>query len=265
MAKKDYIPAEAAKLYIGDLEFDAIRIVETGEYRLSQAQALKAIGLPSRYLSEFESKTPNKAQKLTAKGFTWVRVSVKFNDGKQHRYSETLSLSDVCKFWNFENKNNNESAEVLVDALISDSLRDRFDQVYDTRRTVEQRRAGDNCIMDAPRKFHPLFGDENMDKIAAFLKVGRSHPKLAIWMWQFVYYTLNAEERAKLDTVNPVQPNGHRRQTIHQWLKDNATEKHKQHFDKVLMVVNAAPSEQEFNDLFSRLCGGQFQSRLFDF
>ncbi|MBW4666509.1 MAG: hypothetical protein KME60_03435 [Cyanomargarita calcarea GSE-NOS-MK-12-04C] len=43
MAKKDYTAAEAVKLYIGNLEFDAIRIIETGEYRMSQSQMLRAV------------------------------------------------------------------------------------------------------------------------------------------------------------------------------------------------------------------------------
>jgi hypothetical protein len=265
MAKKDYTAAEAVKLYIGNLEFDAIRIIETGEYRMSQSQMLRAVNRVSRYFGEFESKTPDKAQRLKDKGFSWCRVRVKYHDGQRFRYAETLSLKDVRIFWNFENKNGNEHAETLVDVLTDDSLRDRFDQVYGTRRTIEERRIDDIRVMDTPRKFHPLFGDENMDRIASFLKVGRNHPKLANWMWQFVYHTLDATERAKLDNLNPVQPNGHRKQTIHQWLEENATEKHKQHFDKVLMVVNAAPSEQEFGDLFARLCGGKFQCRLFNF
>jgi hypothetical protein len=38
---------------------------------------------------------------------------------------------------------------------------------------------------------------------------------------------------------------------VRRWLEENATEKHKQHFDKVLMIVNACPSEQEFKDLLA--------------
>ncbi|MFS0518940.1 hypothetical protein ACEYW6_30185 [Nostoc sp. UIC 10607] len=32
MAKKDFTPAQAVELYIGNYRFDAIRIVETKEY-----------------------------------------------------------------------------------------------------------------------------------------------------------------------------------------------------------------------------------------
>jgi hypothetical protein len=119
-----------------------------------------------------------------------------------------------------------------------------------------------NRVMDKPRRFHALFGDDKMDVIASFLKVGRNHPKLANWMWTFIYHTFSAEERASLDRNNPIQPNGHRKQTIHQWLELNSTEQHKAHFDKVLLIVDSCPSEQEFNDLYARLVNRQFQQRL---
>ncbi|MHC5939410.1 hypothetical protein [Nostoc sp.] len=35
MAKKDFAAAQAVELYIGNYRFDAIRIVETKEYRMS--------------------------------------------------------------------------------------------------------------------------------------------------------------------------------------------------------------------------------------
>jgi hypothetical protein len=73
---------------------------------------------------------------------------------------------------------------------------------YGTRRTIEERRIDDIRVMDTPRKFHPLFGDENMDKIASFLKVGRNHPKLANWMWEFVYHTLNVERNGRSWTIS---------------------------------------------------------------
>ncbi len=43
MAKKDFTPAQAVELYIGNYRFDAIRIVETEEYRMSQNQILSTI------------------------------------------------------------------------------------------------------------------------------------------------------------------------------------------------------------------------------
>ncbi|MBW4666466.1 MAG: hypothetical protein KME60_03220 [Cyanomargarita calcarea GSE-NOS-MK-12-04C] len=176
MAKKDYSPAEAVKLYIGDLEFDAIRITETSEYRMSQSQVLKAISVAKYYLARLPYHAPDKARRLASKGFTWVSLAVKYYDGKQSRYAETLSLDDAFTLWRFEDKNDNVKAEIILDALGKDSLRDRFDQVYGTCRTIEQRREDDNRIMDKPRKSHPLFGDKNMDKVASFLKSGTQPP-----------------------------------------------------------------------------------------
>jgi BarA-like signal transduction histidine kinase len=83
MPKKDYTPAEAVKLYVGDLEFDAIRIIETSEYRMSQSQVLKAISVAKYYLARLPYHAPDKAQRLANKGFTWVSLAVKYHDGKQ--------------------------------------------------------------------------------------------------------------------------------------------------------------------------------------
>ncbi|WP_375506036.1 hypothetical protein [uncultured Nostoc sp.] len=38
MAKKNFAAAQAVELYIGNYRFDAIRIVETEEYRMSQGR-----------------------------------------------------------------------------------------------------------------------------------------------------------------------------------------------------------------------------------
>jgi hypothetical protein len=163
----------------------------------------------------------------------------------------------------------NEIAEVTLDAIgsigLTSYIQAKTGWLPNQYQSSQPARESINRIMDKPRKFHPLFGDESMNKIASFLKVGREHPKLAKWMWSFVYHTLSAQERADLNDRNPVQENGHRRQAIHQWMEDHACDSHKQHFDKIMMIIQNCPSEQDFLDLYARLVGGSFQRRLFDF
>lgn len=127
----------------------------------------------------------------------------------------------------------------------------------------EQRENVLNRLMETPRAPHPLFGDENMDKISSFLKCARNSPKLANWMWQFVYEDLNSDERAYLNRYNPVKLNGHRKYTIHAWLEENTMHEHKAHFDAILLLVELSQTEAEFTELYQRKFKRAFSINLF--
>jgi T5orf172 domain len=117
MTNNDYIQAESVKLHIGDLEFDAIRIVETGEYRMSQSQVLSAVGLPRNWLTRLPKHAPDKAGLLTRRGFTWVKLSVRCQYKKSICRAETYSLNDALILWRCEDKNGNPLAEELFDVI----------------------------------------------------------------------------------------------------------------------------------------------------
>lgn len=118
-------------------------------------------------------------------------------------------------------------------------------------------------LLEMPRAPHPLFGSENMDRVAAFLKCSRNSPKLANWMWQFVYEDLNAKERAYLNKHNPVKSNGHRQYAIHAWLEENTMHEHKAHFDAILLLIELSQTEAEFMELYQRKFKRAFQINLF--
>jgi hypothetical protein len=132
----------------------------------------------------------------------------------------TLSDFQVSEILGSLVKLNTPNALELLVACATEALERRADKAFGVLTTESDRNQRIvNRLMDKPRTFHPLFGDEKVQKIANFLKCSRNNPKLAKWFWQYVYCTFTAEEKAKLELVNPVQRNGHRKDTIHQWLR----------------------------------------------
>ncbi|MBD2512687.1 hypothetical protein H6G91_36805 [Nostoc muscorum FACHB-395] len=67
-AKKDFTSAQAVELYIGNYRFDAIRIVETKEYRMSQNHILKIIGINSNWLTSLQFSLPHVYKTLVKQG-----------------------------------------------------------------------------------------------------------------------------------------------------------------------------------------------------
>lgn len=250
------LTAVVASVKVGRLETEGLR-TDCGRFAIAAQQI-------ARLFSVSPTSVQKSVKRALGEDVQFPQIRAK-NAGRQNRPVNAIWLPDFSRYHRYLDRKGNKIAIAITDALNEAGWNDLFSDAFGVVVVPADRQAILTRVMDAPRKFHPLFGDQNMDKIASFLKVGRNHPKLANWMWAFVYHTLSRTEIAKLDELNPIQPNGHRKQTIHQWLEENATEKHKQHFDKVLMVVNAAPSEQEFEDLFNRLCAGKFQAKLFDF
>lgn len=259
----NYIIAESTDLYIGNFQFDAIRISQTNEYRMSQSQTLKAVGERVQWLSDVAKKKQKAYQTLTAKGFTWCRQTVKYHDGKQYRFADTLSLEDVRILWRYLDKSGNVNAEILIDLLSDDDLKDRFEQIYNSRRTTEERRADDNRILDYPEPWTLTF-DEAFEKRLAYLTgLHKNDIRNAQYYWEFIYSWMTAEERCKLEEVNPVLPSGRRRYKIHQMLDFETKQRLTPHIQAVYLLMKVANSLPELRRLLQRHEGID-QPNLFD-
>lgn len=70
MAKKNFAAAQAVELYIGNYRFDAIRIIETEEYRMSQNHILEKIGV-NPVLANGLYEVQN-----TSNAFPWNKIEV---------------------------------------------------------------------------------------------------------------------------------------------------------------------------------------------
>lgn len=74
MAKKDFTPAQAVELYIGNYRFDAIRIVETKEYRMSQNHILETISINKNWLTRLQFSLPRVYKTLVKQGLNQVTL-----------------------------------------------------------------------------------------------------------------------------------------------------------------------------------------------
>ncbi|MBD2535661.1 hypothetical protein H6G97_42350 [Nostoc flagelliforme FACHB-838] len=78
MAKKDFTPAQAVELYIGNYRFDAIRIVGTKEYRMFQNHILETIGINKHWLTRLQFSLPRVYKTLIEQGLNQVTLSAKY-------------------------------------------------------------------------------------------------------------------------------------------------------------------------------------------
>ena len=95
MAKKNFAAAQAVEVYIGNYRFDAIRIVETKEYRMSQNQILSIIGINRNWLIMLLLKSPKLNEKLTQQGLNHVTLPAEYTANGAGTRTETISINDV--------------------------------------------------------------------------------------------------------------------------------------------------------------------------
>jgi hypothetical protein len=262
MTNNDYIQAESVKLHIGDLEFDAIRLIETGEYRMSQSQVLSAVGLPRNWLTRLRSVTPDIAQKLISKGFDHITVRVSYskvgsNGRKISTRAESLALSQVRILWRFADKYyNSELAEKLVDALSDDSLRDRFDQAYDKPRiSKEDRQLLDLMILAHPEKRGIHFGEEWRKEAERVTKYKWKTMPMAKFIRKAIYdWRFPAKVMVRVSEVNPYVDANRRQNKHYQHFEENIdTNVLQQHIQDVYGILKVSTSQSSFwNNMSSR-------------
>ncbi|MEA5606265.1 P63C domain-containing protein [Nostoc sp. UHCC 0252] len=263
MAKKDFTPAHAVELYIGNYRFDAIRIVETKEYRMSQNHILEAIGINKNWLTRLQFSLPRVYKTLVQQGLNQVTLSAEYTVKTTVTRAITWSLKDARIIWRYFDTKGNAQARRLIDALSEDSLISRFEQVWGESRTIEQRRIDDSRILNTPRPWTKLFETEFEENLARISKLHKRHIQNGKYYWEFVYNWMTPEEKAKLDIVNPILPNGRRKYKIHQMLSKETKERLSPHVISVLVLMKSANSVTELRRLVQRQYGID-QPNLFD-
>lgn len=249
------VKAECKLVKIGSLEFDGIRIIDTGEYRMTQKQMLSAIGLKDWYLSRLATKYTTKSAKLTSKGFTWVDILCKYYNKTQHRRAKTFSLEDVRIFWRFQDKGGNEKAELIIDALAADSLRDRYDQVYKVKASIEERQTHDIRVLNKIEPWKALYSREFCDRATAWFGVG--------FYWSYMYCWMTDAEKCHLNKLRDnhkaeygVEPR------IHQALSEDIRERLKYEAHLLCGFLKSSTSKAHFKTLYSNCYGHGLQLEL---
>ena len=263
MAKKEFAAAQAVELYIGSYRFDAIRIEQTNEYRMSQNQILSTIGINRNWLITLPFKAPKVYQSLVEQGLNHGTLFAEYTVNGVGTRAETISVKDARIIWRYFDTKRNAQARRLIDALSEDSLISRFEQVWGESRTVEQRRIDDSRILDTPRPWTRLFEAEFEENLARISKLHKKHIQNGKYYWEFVYNWMTPEEKAKLDIVNPILPNGRRKYKIHQLLSKETKERLSPHVISVLVLMKSANSVAELRRLVQRQYGID-QPNLFD-
>ncbi|MBD6620744.1 hypothetical protein FNW02_34545 [Komarekiella sp. 'clone 1'] len=263
MTNKDFAAAQAVELYIGSYRFDAIRIVETKEYRMSQNHILEPIGINKNWLTRLQFSLPRVYQSLIGQGLNHVTLDAEYTVKSTVTRAVTWSLTDVRIIWRYFDKQGNSEAQKLIDALSEDSLISRFEQVWGESRTVEQRRRDDSRILDTPRPWTKMFETEFESNLARITKLHKKNIRNGLYYWEFIYGWMTPEEKAKLDVVNPALPNGRRKYKIHQMLDKETKERLSPHVTSVLILMKSANSVDELRRLVGRQYGVD-QPNLFD-
>ncbi|QFS52585.1 P63C domain-containing protein [Nostoc sphaeroides] len=263
MAKKNFAAAQAVELYIGNYRFDAIRIIETEEYRMSQNHILETIGINKNWLSRLQFSLPRVNKTLIEQGLNHVTVHAEYTVKNTVTRAVTWSLKDVRIIWRYFDKQGNHQAAKLVDALAEDSLISRFNQVWGKQHTVEQRRIDDCRILSTPCPWTKMFETEFEENLARISKLHKKHIKNGLYYWEFIYSWMTSEEKAKLDIVNPVLENGRRKYKIHQMLSYETKQRLSPHVTSVLILMKSANSVAELRRLVQRQYGVD-QPNLFD-
>lgn len=258
MAERNYISSESSNLFVGDLRFDAIRIFGTGEYRMSSPQILEVIQVDRTWFATLGRKNGISLKTLREMDLTtlgkpglWVQYTV---EGTVTR-AESRSLEEADEAWEYFAEKGNKQAKLILRALRRDSLRDRFDQVFEKpRATVEERRDRDSRILNASRTYEALYAKEMCD--TAFAWFGCS------FYWDYLYCWMTTEERCKLEQNNP-SVNGRRNEYIHQWLPEDIRESLKGQAAVLLELLTRATSKQDFQGMYERIYGQGWQPTLF--
>ncbi|MCL6753373.1 hypothetical protein KBT16_21320 [Nostoc sp. CCCryo 231-06] len=263
MAKKNYLAAEAVELYIGNYCFDAIRILETKEYRMSQNHILEPISINKNWLSRLQFSLPRVYQMLIEQGLNQVTLSAEYTVKTTVTRAVTWSLKDVRIIWRYFDKQGNPEAQNLIDALSEDSLISRFEQVWGESRPVEQRRVDDCRILDTPRPWTKMFETEFECNLARITKLHKKNIRNGLYYWEFIYGWMTPEEKAKLDIVNPALLNGRRKYKIHQMLEEGTKQRLSPHVTSIFILMKSANSVAELRRLVQRQYGVD-QPNLFD-
>jgi hypothetical protein len=261
MSKDKYIKAEATTLNIGDLEFDAIRLSGTGEYRMSQEQTLAAIDEPKNWFSRLRKRGGVSAKTLLDMGLEWLRaenvlwVEYQNKDGKTVK-AASRCLDDVDGCWEYHAETGNTLAKRICRALRRDSLEDRFKQVYEEpRASKEERKASDNRVMQQNAPYDALYQKEVCER--AFSWFGCQ------FYWSYFYFWMSRQEKCDLDNRNP-PINGRRKTKIHQWIEPETKERLRDKAIELGALILAARSKQQFIELFQNRYGEGWQKDIFD-
>jgi hypothetical protein len=267
MTTSNYTQAESVELQIGNIKFDAIRIVETGEYRMSQKQILNAIDADRTWFSTLGKKNGLSLKVLQDMGLGTLGkpIKVEYNSNKNITRSESRSLDDADICWEYFSEIGNQQAKLILRALRRDSLRDRFDQAYDKPRiSKEDRQLLDLMILAQPEKRGIHFEEEWRKEAERVTKYKWKTMPMAKFIRKAIYdWRFPAKVMVRVSEVNPYV-NANRRQNKHyQHFEENIdTNVLQKHIHDVFNILKVSTSQSSFWNNMSSRFGEAIQQEL---
>lgn len=180
------IKAERASIKMGNIPLDVFRI-PSGQYRLSQAQTLEAIGVSKSWFSS-SAKTGSKPRKfLLDKGFSGsvTAFSVPNNSGSGSAVAKGLTIDDAVKVWSYFARNGNDLAADLLEACAAESIERRADAAFGVQRSEEERQLKMQARIEGKETRRQL-----MDAIQGYLS---RHPELSANRKRFMFINVSQQ------------------------------------------------------------------------
>jgi hypothetical protein len=247
-----------AKIQLGDISLDGYKAQEESSvlYFCSKKQIVDLLELDHRRFAQLVRL--ELAKNLIPQGLE-VRA-LQANHGR----IQGIPVHQVSLIWVLASSRNNKKAALLLAACSTETLERKFDKEFGIVRTEEERdEILRSRILDNPQTWSPMFElkfEQRLAKVSGYHKNDIRNGK---FYWEFVYNWMTPEERAKMDQVNPVLPNGRRRYKVHQMLDDETKSRIKPHVDAVFVLMGSAKSISELRRLLNRQHGID-QINLFD-
>lgn len=118
-------------------------------------------------------------------------------------------------------------------------------------------------VLDFPTPGSPAFEDWFEREVAKVTGLHKNDIRNGKFYWEFVYYWLTEEERAKLNEINPVLPNGRRKYKIHDCLTPETKIRLAPFQLKLMGKLESANTVDELRRMVQRASGVD-QPNLFD-
>jgi hypothetical protein len=118
-------------------------------------------------------------------------------------------------------------------------------------------------ILEAPKPWTLTFERTFELELSRISGLHKRDIRNGLLYWEFIYNWMTAEDKAKHETANPVQPNGRRKYKIHQMLDDETKQRLAEHIQCVMNYMLIANSVPELRRMIQRRYGVD-QGDLFD-
>jgi hypothetical protein len=237
-------------------------LVTTGESGMSQRGLSRACGKYVRSIQNLvenltNEKAPLRLKRFIGKDIYLTNESVK--SGKQGKDIRPYKADFCFAVIRHYEKLGSEVAEETLDAIgdigLNSYIQGKTGWLPNEYQSSQGSREKVSRILEKKCPYKALYKKPMCDR--AFKWFG------ANFYWEYFYFWLTDEERARLERVNPVVK-GQRKSRIHQWIEADTKERLRDKAFELGALIIGARSRQQFLDMFQANYGEGWQMDIFD-